>query len=131
MAGIVEGQHFERRAVAPAQVADRAVAQPQGEAVAAAPATSQPKAAPAKTETATPPPAARRRMSYKEQKELEMLPARIEQLESDVATLTDAMHDPAFYQRDSATIVAHNTKLAEAQAALDVAYARWMELDAG
>ena len=47
------------------------------------------------------------------------------------ATLTDAMHDPAFYQRDSAAIVAHNTKLAEAQAALDVAYARWMELDAG
>ena len=49
----------------------------------------------------------------------------------DLDTLTDAMHDPAFYQRDSAEIVAHNTKLAEAQAALDVAYARWMELDAG
>ena len=70
-------------------------------------------------------------MSYKEQKELEQLPVRIEQLEAQVAQLTEAMHDPAFYQRDSAAIVAHNAKLAEAQAALDTAYARWMELDAG
>ncbi|MCC8361842.1 ATP-binding cassette domain-containing protein [Lysobacter sp. A6] len=86
---------------------------------------------PSTSKAETPAQPAKRRMSYKEQKELETLPARIEQLESEVTTLTDAMHDPAFYQRDSAAIVAHNTKLAEAQAALDVAYARWMELDAG
>ena len=74
---------------------------------------------------------AKRRLSYKEQKELDALPARIEVLESRVAALTDAMHAPAFFQQDGAAIVAHNTALAQAQAELDAAFARWMELDAG
>ena len=74
---------------------------------------------------------AKRRLSYKEQRELEQLPAQIEAFESRIAALTDAMHDPAFFQRETAAIVAHNAQLAEAQAGLDQAYARWMELDAG
>src|SRR5688572_9814858 len=74
---------------------------------------------------------AKRRLSYKEQKELEQLPAQIEAFESTLAALTDAMHDPTFFQRDASAIVAHNARLAEAQDALDRAYARWMELDAG
>ena len=41
------------------------------------------------------------------------------------------MHDPGFFQREASAIVAHNAQLAEAQAGLDRAYARWMELDAG
>ena len=57
-------------------------------------------------------------------------PRASKQLETRSRDLTDVMHDPAFYQRDSAAIVAHNTQLAEAQAQLDVAYGRWMELDA-
>jgi len=76
-------------------------------------------------------PASRRRLSYKEQRELETLPLQIEQLERDVAELTEAMHDPAFYQREANLIVSHNARLAETQSALDRAYARWMELDAG
>ena len=59
------------------------------------------------------------------------MPAKIEQLEARVAELTEAMHDPAFYQRDSAAIVAHNAQLADAQAQLDAAYGRWMDLDVG
>src|SRR4249919_556286 len=76
-------------------------------------------------------PASKRRLSYKEQRELETLPLQIEQLERDVAELTEAMHDPAFYQREANLIVSHNARLAETQSALDRAYARWMELDAG
>ncbi|BCT94090.1 ABC transporter ATP-binding protein [Lysobacter helvus] len=79
----------------------------------------------------TPAPAAKRRLSFKEQKELEQLPARIETLEAKVAALTDAMNAPTFFQRDSTAIVAHNADLAKAQAELDTAYARWAELDAG
>jgi ATP-binding cassette subfamily F protein uup len=78
-----------------------------------------------------PPQPAKRRLSYKDQKELETLPARIEQLEGRVAALTDAMHAPTFFQQDSAAIVAHNAALAQAQAELDAAFGRWMELDAG
>lgn len=82
---------------------------------------------------ATPPPAepAKRRLSYKEQKELEQLPSTIERLETEIATLTEAMHAPGFFQREAAAIVAHNTKLADTQAELDKTYARWMDLDAG
>ncbi len=75
------------------------------------------------------PPAAKRKLSYKDGRELEALPARIETLETRVAELTAAMADPAFFQRDSAAITADNAALAQAQADLDAAYARWEELE--
>ena len=62
---------------------------------------------------------------------LEPLPVTIERLETELATLTEAMHAPGFFQREATAIVAHNTKLADTQAELDKTYARWMELDAG
>ncbi|AXK72064.1 ATP-binding cassette domain-containing protein [Lysobacter sp. TY2-98] len=83
-----------------------------------------PKSAP--VAAVTPP---KRKLSYKESRELEALPARIETLEGDVARLTDALSDPSFYARDAAAITAHNADIARAQAELDAAYARWAELD--
>lgn len=75
---------------------------------------------------------AKRKLSYKDARELEQLPVRIEALETQLAELTAQMNDPAFYQRDSAAINAHTARLSETQAALDLAYARWGELeDAG
>ena len=71
----------------------------------------------------------KRKLSYKDARELEQLPARIEKLETTVAELTQRMADPAFYQRDAAAITAHNTELAATQAQLDAAYARWSELE--
>ncbi|TCZ88674.1 ATP-binding cassette domain-containing protein [Lysobacter sp. N42] len=91
--------------------------------------TRVPARAPTPTPAATAAPA-RRKLSYRESKELEQLPARIEALEARVAMLTDALGDPAFYTRDAAAITAHNAELAAAQAELDGAYARWAELDA-
>ncbi|QNP40605.1 ATP-binding cassette domain-containing protein [Lysobacter solisilvae (ex Woo and Kim 2020)] len=76
------------------------------------------------------PAVAKRKLSYKDARELEQLPSRIESLESRVAELTAAMNEPAFYQRGSADIAAHNATLAAAQAELDAAYTRWAELDA-
>ncbi|MCW4454024.1 ATP-binding cassette domain-containing protein [Flavobacterium sp. MXW15] len=72
---------------------------------------------------------AKRKLGYKETRELEHLPARIETLEGEVETLTAAMNDPAFYQREAAAITAHTQKLEQVQAELDAAYARWAELD--
>lgn len=99
-----------------------------GAAKPAAGAPSAGKPEPAKAEAAAP--AAKRKLSYKETRELEQLPLRIEQLETRLAELTEQMNEPAFYQRDSAAINAHNATLAQAQAELDAAYARWSELDA-
>ncbi|MDR6991092.1 ATP-binding cassette subfamily F protein uup [Luteimonas terrae] len=95
--------------------------------------TLAPKAAVTAAATAapaTPAPVARRKLSYKDQRELDLLPARIEQLEADVARLTADMHAPTFYQRDAEAIAAHGQQLQEAQSALDAAYLRWTELDA-
>jgi len=75
------------------------------------------------------PAAAKRKLSYKEQRELDELPARIEALDTKIAEMTEAMNDPAFFQRDHAAINAHNAALAAAQAELEQAYARWEALD--
>ncbi|MCA1714442.1 MAG: ATP-binding cassette domain-containing protein [Gammaproteobacteria bacterium] len=71
----------------------------------------------------------RRKLSYKDARELERLPARIQALETTLQQLTQLMNQPAFYQRDGAAIAAHNAELAATQAALDAAYARWTELE--
>jgi ATP-binding cassette subfamily F protein uup len=87
-----------------------------------------------RADATTPEPAQRPRdkqkLSYKDARELELLPARIEALETEIAARTRAMHDPAFFKQDSATITAANQSLAALQAELDAAYARWQELEA-
>ena len=72
---------------------------------------------------------ARRKLGYKEQRELDQLPARIETLEGQVEAMTAAMAAPSFFARDAAVVQADTQKLAQTQAELDAAYARWAELD--
>ena len=96
------------------------------------PATPAQVAAPvARSAAPAPAPAAeaRRKLSYKDQRELEQLPTRIEQLEADIAARGEAMNDPAFFQQDGAAIVKANETLAKLQLELENAYARWAELD--
>jgi ATP-binding cassette subfamily F protein uup len=70
-----------------------------------------------------------RKLTYKDARELELLPARLEALEAEIAARTQAMHDPAFFKQDSAAVTAANQALAALQAELDTAYARWQELE--
>ena len=72
---------------------------------------------------------ARTKLSYKDARELEQLPARIEALETELARMAAAMHEPAFYQRDAAAIGADNAALERLQGELDAAYGRWAELE--
>lgn len=76
------------------------------------------------------PTAAKRKLSYKEQRELELLPARIESLETEIAGMTEAMNQPGFFQRDGALIISDQQALAAKQAELETAYARWQALEA-
>ncbi|MEZ5523020.1 MAG: ATP-binding cassette domain-containing protein [Dokdonella sp.] len=73
---------------------------------------------------------AKRKLSYKEMRELENLPATIEALEARIGELTAAMNDPAFFRQDAQAIVAANEVMAAVQAELDTAYARWQALEA-
>ena len=75
------------------------------------------------------PATAKRKLGFKETRELEQLPARIEALEAEVARRTAAMNDPAYYQQPPADLQRANEELAAKQAELDHAYQRWPELD--
>ena len=59
-----------------------------------------PTAEPAKTSTAAPTAVNRRKLSYKEQRELEALPGQIEALETEQATLEKALADGSLYASD-------------------------------
>jgi ATP-binding cassette subfamily F protein uup len=76
-------------------------------------------------------PAPKRKLDYKRARELEQLPARIESLEARLATLTEAMNDPAFYRRDSDAITDHQGEVASVQSELETAYLRWEALESG
>ncbi len=95
-------------------------------------AASQQKAVPA--ETAMPPAsqvsakASRKKLSYKDQRELDGLPARIEQLEEELAQLAALSSSAEFYQGDAATIAETLEKLSALQQTLDACMERWMVL---
>ena len=72
---------------------------------------------------------AKRKLSYKDARELEQLPKRIETLEADIAARSEAMNDPEFFRQDNAALTKANEALSKLQAELDTAYARWAELD--
>ena len=84
------------------------------------------KAAPTPAATVV---AGKRKLGFKEQRELEQLPARIETLEADIAALTAQLQDPAFYAGGAAAVTAANARLSELQSELDAAYARWSDLE--
>jgi ATP-binding cassette subfamily F protein uup len=86
------------------------------------------KAAPTPV-AAAPAAAPRKKLSFKEQRELDLLPAKLEQLEAEIAKRTEAMNDPKYYQQDAAAITRANEELAKLQAELEAAFARWEELE--
>ncbi|MEX1829452.1 ATP-binding cassette domain-containing protein [Luteibacter sp. CQ10] len=93
---------------------------------------AQVKAAPAAPKSAAPAPAPvapKKKLSFKEQRELELLPAKLEQLEAEIAKRTAAMNDPAYFQQDAAAITKANDALVKLQAELETAFARWEELE--
>jgi ATP-binding cassette subfamily F protein uup len=92
-------------------------------------ASKPPLPAPPAAKPAAPASPARAKLSYKDARELEQLPARIEALETGLARMSAAMNEPGFYQRDAAAIGADNAALAQLQAELDAAYARWSALE--
>jgi ATP-binding cassette subfamily F protein uup len=71
-----------------------------------------------------------KRLSYKHQRELENLPAKIEELEGKIAELHAEMAAPEFYKQPSDVIAARAQVLEGLETDLATAYARWEELEA-
>ncbi|MGF1643085.1 MAG: ATP-binding cassette domain-containing protein [Thiotrichales bacterium] len=93
------------------------------------PAPAAPKAATA-TASALPAKPRTKKLSYKEQRELDGLPQRIESLEQDRLGLQAMMAEPAFFQRDKAEIARYQTRMTALEAELETCYARWAALEA-
>ncbi len=71
----------------------------------------------------------KRRLSFKEAKELESLPALIESLETELETLHNQLADPEFY-RNQDQVVPAKKRLAELESQHTQAYERWEHLEA-
>lgn len=73
-------------------------------------------------------PPTRKKLSYKETRELESLPQEIDALEREQKTLAEQLNDPDFY-RDPNAVKSTNARLAEIENALTRALERWEELE--
>ncbi len=69
------------------------------------------------------------KLSYKEQRELEALPAKIEALEAEQAELHAALSDETFHGGARDKIAAAAARLETIAKDLEAAYARWQELE--
>ncbi len=70
-----------------------------------------------------------RRLTYKEQKELEALPEKIIALETELSDLHTVMTDPAFFRKSPNEIVTAKTQLQTLEKTIGDAYKRWEELE--
>jgi len=86
--------------------------------------TAEPASAPTSK-----PAAPRPKLSYKDQRELDALPKKIEALEQRQAELEAAIADPGFYQQEREATEPVLAGLAEVQEELEAAMERWMELE--
>jgi ATP-binding cassette subfamily F protein uup len=71
------------------------------------------------------------KLGYKDQRELEALPKRIETLEAELADIQQTMADPVFYQQSKDEIAAVQTRMESLEADLAQAYERWEALESG
>ena len=71
----------------------------------------------------------KRKLSYKEQRELDALPQQMEDLEAKQAALEAEIADPSFYSQDQEVVTERLAELAKATEALDAALERWTELE--
>ena len=71
-----------------------------------------------------------RKLSFKEQRELDELPQRIAALEQRKRDLHDEMSRPGFYQSAGDVIASVAGNLAQVDAELSVALERWVQLEA-
>ena len=83
----------------------------------------------AKSEKVKAAPTESRKLSYKDKRELEQLPGRIESLEAKIASMHERMGDPKYYQQDRQKIASDAVQLKEFEQQLEQAYALWEKLE--
>ncbi len=71
-----------------------------------------------------------RKMRFKETRELQELPSRLEKLEAEHAALIESLGNPELYKSNPAEAAQSSTRLAAIEAEMTAAFARWEELEA-
>ena len=71
-----------------------------------------------------------KKLSYKLQRELETLPLRLEELETEIETLQQEVNDPDFFSKSVEQTQPVLDKLSAVEQELEVAFERWEELEA-
>ena len=69
------------------------------------------------------------KLSYKDQRELDELPAEIERIEAEIAALQAAIAAPDFYRQDGDLVQQKLLELSEAEQRLEKHIERWGELE--
>ena len=75
-----------------------------------------------------PPPTTRKKLSYKDQRDYDMLPGRIEAIEAEMAEIETELSDGALFTRDNARFHALTAKLDELRSEKAAAEDRWLTL---
>ncbi|KAB7667935.1 ABC transporter ATP-binding protein [Plesiomonas shigelloides] len=114
------GGYHDSRQQQEAVFATRAAQQPKA---AAKPAEAKPVAEKPRRTTATV------RLSYKQQRELDELPALLEQYETRIAELQAEVENPEFFQKPHQETSRVLNELAEVEQKLETAFERWEELE--
>jgi ABC transport system ATP-binding/permease protein len=71
-----------------------------------------------------------RKLSFKEKRELEVLPGTIDTLETEQASIHEQMADPEIYKTDNGALISQmKERLEDVEIELETAYKRWEELD--
>jgi ATP-binding cassette subfamily F protein uup len=73
--------------------------------------------------------ASKKKLSYKLQRELEAIPAQIEVLEAQVASLQEQIGAPSFYQQSAEKTAEVLAQLQATQSQLELLVERWSELE--
>ena len=89
----------------------------------------KPPASATRTEAGKPPVAKSKKLSYKDQRELDALPETIEALEARLGEFEARISQPDFYDQDREAIERTMKELSDIQAELDTCYERWAELE--
>jgi ATP-binding cassette subfamily F protein uup len=69
------------------------------------------------------------KLSFKEAQELELLPATLEGLEAELATINAALANPDIYRDDADLVKAHQLRLTTLEADIETGLARWAALE--
>jgi ATP-binding cassette subfamily F protein uup len=75
-----------------------------------------------------PRPAPARKLTYKDQRDLDRLPHEIERLEAAIAADEDALHDPDLFSRDPKRFAELTERIARHRSEKDAAEHRWLEV---